>query len=62
LRDSPRFLLSGGINVDAVNVHEIDVELFKSIGRAPGSAAAVDGRAALRILFDERHKFPLRHV
>ena len=61
LRRAPRFFLLIRIGIDNIDIGKIDMQLFETIRRAPGSAAAVDGLATLRCFSDNRDDFPLRH-
>src|SRR5207244_10374049 len=62
LRRAPRFFLLIRIGIDNIDIGKIDVELFETISRAPGRAAAMDWLMALRCFSDNRDEFfPLSH-
>ena len=56
---SSRLLFCAGIGIDNIDIGKIDMELFESVGRAPGSAAPVDWLTALWRLRDNWLEFLL---
>ena len=69
LRLATRLLLFiRGIHLNDIDIAQIDMKFFESIGRTPGSAPAVDRWRRRRRFLDDRHKLlfslfePLNHA
>ena len=62
LRRTPRRVFGLLLEINDVNVGQVDVQFFESVRRAPRRAAPTNGSVALRRFFNNRYKFPARHV
>src|SRR5262249_11652960 len=60
LRLVPRLFVRGRINIDTINVSQVNMQFFESIGRTPGGASPAKGRIALGCLLDDRPELVFR--